>query len=521
MRGKYKEHAVAAVLAAAVVTGVPIGHILATETVSPQCAPSPHPGGEWPLYGRDLANSRHQADENVIDATNVTGVGARWSFSSREAGGAGDFTGTPVVAGGCVYVGSNMGWVFAINADTGDLVWKRELPHGGTINSSLAVAGANVVAFVSRVDKPYVVALDKSNGSLVWETTVDRQKGSDAFASPSVFEGMIFVGVSGDAAQHSESEKRAGFHGSFVILDADTGRMLRKTWTIPRPQWRKGFAGATVSTTPAVQPAARVAYVGTSSPYRPQAEHPRANSLLQIDLDRTSGTFGEILRSYKGDTFDHVLPGYSDLPCYDLPIPPPPPIVPTGRGVGACGDVDVDFATAPNLIRGAGNTTLIASSQKSGTHHAADARTMAPAWRTTYGPAQPFGGVAAAYDGSSLFGGGAPPGYLYSLDAQSGALRWVAPVVDGAHYGIPVGSANGVVYTVDVKGFLDAYDASNGVPLLHRPMFSETVPGGDASFSFGGLSIARNHVYAAVGIQNTGLDATGSYNGYVIAFGLE
>ena len=513
--------AIAALLGAAVSVGAWPALTPASAGLGPSgCAPAAHPGGDWPLYGKDITNSRHQGEEAEIDASTAPLLAPEWRFSSEAAGGEGDFSGTPVVAGGCVYVGSNLGWAFALNADTGDLVWKTQLAGGGTINSALAVDDGRVFAFVSRVDKPYVVALDAESGAPVWATTVDRQKGSDAFASPSVFDGMVFVGVSGDAAQHAESEKRVGFHGSFVVLDADTGRILTKTWTIPRSEWRKGFAGATVSTTPAIDAGRRLAYVGTSSPYRPQAEHRHANSLLQIDLDRASDRFGHILRAYKGDTFDAVVPGYSQMPCYDLPIPPPPPIVPTGRGVGACGDVDVDFATAPNLVSGPRGEMLIASSQKSGSHHAADATTMEPVWRTTYGPAQPFGGVAAAYDGSSLFGGGAPPGYLYSLDAQSGRLRWVAAVGDGAHYGIPVASANGVVYTVDVRGFLDAYDAATGVPLLHRPMLTETAGHGDVSFTFGGVSVARNRVYATVGVQNTGLDATGSYNGYVIAFGL-
>src|SRR5207248_4189247 len=63
-----------------------------------------------------------------------------WAFSTSKAGGAGDITGTPIESNGCVYVATNQGWVFSMNADTGKLVWKAQLPRGGTVNSTVLVA---------------------------------------------------------------------------------------------------------------------------------------------------------------------------------------------------------------------------------------------------------------------------------------------------------------------------------------------------------------------------------------------
>lgn len=480
------------------------------------CARGRHPGGDWPSYGHDLSNTRHQEAEHHLSPESAGELRPAWVFSSKAAGGAGDFTGTPVVAGGCVYVGSNQGWVYALNADGGDLVWKRRLPGGGTINNTLVVSGNSVFAYASREGGPYVVALDRRKGRVRWVRTVDSQAGSDAFASPVVFDGMLIVGVSGDAAQHSDESERVGFQGSVVLLNAVSGRLVRKIWTIPASD-RDRFDGATVSTPAAVDERSGIAYVGTSSPYRPQDEHPRANALLKIDVNRSSPTFGRIVGGYKGDTFDSVVPGYSTMPCVDLPIPPPPAIVPTGRGVGACGDVDVDFAAAPNLVRGPGGRLAVAASQKSGRFHAVDADRMRPLWTATFGPAQPFGAVSAAYDGRRLYAAAAPPGHAFALDATTGSQKWIAPILDGAHYGVPMSSANGVVVTVDVKGFLDAYDAASGRVLLHYPLSAATLLHGQPAASFGGVSIARGKVYASVGVQNTGLDPTGDLDGYVVA----
>lgn len=479
------------------------------------CA-GPAPGGEWPLYGRDLSNSRDQSSADAISTATVPTLAPAWSFSARDAGGRGDFTGTPVVAEGCVYVGSNQGWVFGVNAQTGAKVWATDVSKHGTINSSLGASGRRVFAFVSQVGSPSVIALDAKSGKVLWRTVVDEQAGADAFASPTVYDGMVFIGISGDAAQHADEDERHQFHGSFVLLDERTGKIVKKTWTIPEKDWDQGFAGATVTAVPAVDTKTGYAYVGTGSSFRPQLEHAHANAILKIDLDRKRTTFGEIVGSYKGDTFDTFIPGFSSLPCEDLPIPPPPPIVPTGRGVGACGDIDVDFAASPNLFEIDGRV-VVGESQKSGAYHLVDTKTMYGISRVTWGSPQPFGGISTAYDGTSVYGAGAPPGYAFSIDPSTGMLGWISPIGDGAHYGHPVASAGGAVFTVDLKGFIDAYDAATGVPLLHRPLLLGADTGTDTTFTFGGVSVARETVYAAVGIQNSGLDPTGDLNGYVIA----
>jgi plastocyanin len=84
------------------------------------------------------------------------------------------------------------------------------------------------------------------------------------------------------------------------------------------------------------------------------------------------------------------------------------------------------------------------------------------------------------------------------------------PTADGAHWGNPVSTAAGIVYTVGLSGFLDAYDSTTGVPLLHHWMGAD-VGAGDVAASWGGVSIARHTVYATIGM-------TGLPNGYVIAY---
>jgi polyvinyl alcohol dehydrogenase (cytochrome) len=494
-----------------------------------------HPGGDWRMFGHDYANTRSQPAETTIGRLQAPLLAPAWTFSSTAADGGGDFTGTPTVADGCVYVGSNEGWVFAINADTGDLVWKAPVPAGGGINSSVTVPGdGRVYAAVSHATRaactgeqcegPYVIALDQADGHLVWQSSWDRgagvvpqviqvidtQPGADVYGSPMIFDGLVFEGVSGGSAELGDESDRYAFQGSFVILDAATGAVLKKTWVIHPPnQPNDDFAGAGVWSTPSIDPATKTAYVGTANPFKPQAQHENADAVIKVDLNKASPTFGSILGRYAG-TIEEYVPAFSKMPCVDTPGNPPPYYP---QGLGSCADADLDFGAAPNLFTDVAGKLMVGAGQKSGVYHAFDAATLKQAWSSIVGPPTSVGGIvgSTAYDGSAFYGPITVGGYLWSIAKDNGLLRWLGPVADGAHWGEPVAVANGVVYTVTLTGFLDAFDAQTGVPLLMRPIAAGSGTGGDPVASWGGVSVARNTVYAAVGI-------TGLPNGFVVAF---
>jgi plastocyanin len=233
--------------------------------------------------------------------------------------------------------------------------------------------------------------------------------------------------------------------------------------------------------------------------------------VIKVDLDRLRASFGDIVGRYNGEV-DQYYPGAKDLPCVAIPsgIPPYYP-----RGFGACADLDLDFGTSPNIFWSRGQQ-LVGAGQKSGVYHAFDANTLEKKWTALVGLPSAVGGIvgSASYDGTAITGPITQLGYLWSVNGSDGSYRWFAPVIDVAHYGQPVTSANGVVYTVDLKGFLDAYDAATGIPLLARPMAlsagaSPLKP--DPILSLGGVSVARNTVYTSVG-------TIGALNGYIIAY---
>ena len=528
------------------------------------CAPPSLTGGDWPMYGHDYSNTRDQSNEKVISAADVPTLTSAWVFSSVANGGAGDFTGTPVVSDGCVYFASTRGWVFAVNADTGKLVWKTKVPYGGGVNSSVTVGqrvlpvakvkakrhrhrarhlrrhakrhsrrrahkaaaaaprtAGTIYMAVTRTQKfencppgdpctgPYVVALDQGTGQLVWASSpIDTQPGADVYASPVVYDGVVMTGVSGGAAELGDETDRYAFQGSMNFLDASTGALIKKTWTIhPPKQPDDQYAGAGIWSTPSIDTQDKVAFVGAGNPFKPQAEHPHTDAVLRFDVNRRSPTFGQITGAYDG-TIDVFVPAFSQLPCYDIPGNPPPYYP---QGVGSCGDIDLDFGASPNLFRDAKGRKLVGAGQKSGVYHVFDAKTMKPVWTSVTGMPTSVGGIvgSTAVDENGIYGPDTIPGYVWSVSRTDGTPRWVGPIADGAHWGPPVSVANGIVYSVDFQGFLDAFDERTGVQLAKRPLVLGG--GGPLGITWGGVSIARNTIFASVGVL-------GLADGFVEAF---
>src|SRR5216684_2962052 len=100
-----------------------------TPTVSGQAgAPSGQPSsrnGEWPMYTADLRGSKYSPLDQ-INATNFSKLEVAWRFKTDSLGTRPEFKleGTPLAVKGMIYgTGGTRRSVFALKADTGELVW--------------------------------------------------------------------------------------------------------------------------------------------------------------------------------------------------------------------------------------------------------------------------------------------------------------------------------------------------------------------------------------------------------------
>ncbi len=455
------------------------------------CAPADHAGGDWPSFGRDLANTRSQPNEKTIGPFEAANLRKAWAFSVTGNGGSGDLRGTPVVANGCLYAGTGKGFVFAANADTGELVWKRQLP---TRTASLAFANGRIFATVAdtvgQVEfKPYMTALDANTGAEVWRTpALETLPGAEFTGSPVPYDGMIIQGVSNFPGEDQGADdwyRSGAFRGSYVLLDQTTGELLHKQYVIGDDEFCRdqppsatcrndpaksstfaGYSGGGVWTTAAIDTATKHAYLGTGNPTS-NLEHPHTNAILKIDVDRASATFGRIVASYKGDADKAGMP-------------------------------DVDFGASPNLVTAPDGRKLVGALQKTGTFHMVDRTTMRGAWKLPLGLRHGYIGftsTAAVGNGRVFVPAGPAPMAIWALGAGDGFPGWTSPLVAQGLYG-PATYANGVVYVTD-NGQLRAFEASTGLPLAYRVLNLDqpgTTIGQD-----GGVTVARNKVYGVNG----------------------
>src|SRR5262249_41511338 len=131
------------------------------------------------------------------------------------------FAASPVVSGGKVFIGSNTGVFYALNELTGTIVWSRFLGFvkKTTCNARGIIATATVAVdpvtlkptvYVSGGDG-YLFALDAAPGAIVWQQVIALQSPTqnDYFdwSSPTVANGKVYIGVS---SQCDEPLVRAG-----------------------------------------------------------------------------------------------------------------------------------------------------------------------------------------------------------------------------------------------------------------------------------------------------------------------
>lgn len=165
--------------------------------------------------------------DNNVYALNASTGAKIWNFTSASPGSAavengltGAFESSPAVANGIVYIGSDDGNVYALNALTGVKIWnyttsKQPLySFGNQVTSSPAVS--NGIVYVGSVGGN-VYALNASTGAEIWSyyTHPDRLYGGGYFhgvqASPAVADGVVYVG---------------SVDGNMYALNASTGKQI-------------------------------------------------------------------------------------------------------------------------------------------------------------------------------------------------------------------------------------------------------------------------------------------------------
>jgi polyvinyl alcohol dehydrogenase (cytochrome) len=209
----------------------------------------------WPMIGHDPADTRSQPFERIIGPSNVHRLAVKWTAPTT-----GDVSATPAVADGAVYFGDFGGTLWKLNADTGEVIWSHLVADYTGIAGDLARTSPSLfkdILVVGDLKAPKLLGIDTKTGALRWITDVHPDPKGIMTGSPVLAGGTIFTGVSASGA----SGPNATFRGAIVAVDARTGHLLWRTYSLPDNGGAPGgYAGATMFSPPAVDVSAGLVY---------------------------------------------------------------------------------------------------------------------------------------------------------------------------------------------------------------------------------------------------------------------
>jgi len=231
-------------------------------------------GKDWITNGGNLTNQRYSTLKQ-INVDNVKQLKGAWMTRLKGSGMGGKYSAeaTPLVKDGIMYVVTGNDDVFAMNAKTGEIQWERWSGLDQTISTvccgwlNRGLAMGEGMVFLGQLDAN-VAALDMKTGKEVWKTPIeDWHNGYGVTSAPLYYDGIIYAGMTGG---------EFGVRGRLTALDAKTGKILWRSFTLPAPgevgaeSWPAGTThamrgGASIWNTPALDPELGLLYFATGN----------------------------------------------------------------------------------------------------------------------------------------------------------------------------------------------------------------------------------------------------------------
>ncbi|HEY3161294.1 MAG TPA: PQQ-binding-like beta-propeller repeat protein [Vicinamibacterales bacterium] len=500
-----------------------------------RCAGAPSTGSvrdlgimpSWTGWSPSATNTRFQpSDQAGLRAADVPHLVLKWSFGFPDASVAWS---QPTVAEGRVFVGSQNGTVYALNARTGCIYWTFSARGG--VRTAIAVsaptaASPALVYFGDTAANAYAINAD--TGALVWARKVDDHPFARVTGSPTFHDERLYVPVSSyEEAQGADPQYPCcTFRGSVSALDASSGRVVWKTYMISEAARRRGTStagvplwgpsGSGIWSAPTIDAGRRTVYVGTGNTYSAPAQ-PSSDAVVALDLETGS------IRWTRQVTPNDV---------YVTGCRPGNPNCPEALGP------DVDFGSPPMLARVNGRDVIVIG-QKSGVGYAMDPdRKGEVLWQYRAGKGGTLGGMewGGAVDGGRAYFAVSDiqqpePGGLHAVDIATGQRVWFAPPANpvcgtgtgcNAAQSAAITVIPGVIFSGSNDGALRAYSTTDGKVLWQYDTNREFgsingVPATGASLIGPGPVVAGGMVYV-----NSGYGGFGGRPGNVLlAFGLE
>ena len=463
----------------------------------------------WNGWGRESANSRYQPQPGFT-REDVPKLKVKWVFAYP-----GPLVGAqPTIVGNRLYVTSTTGLLFSLNAQTGCTYWTFQAeseiraavsagPLPGSSPPKFAVYGGDLM-------RAYAYAVDAASGKLIWKTKVDDHPLARITGAPTLYQGRLYVPVSSQEEGFGavETYQCCTFRGSVVALDASTGKIIWKAYTIQekaRPFKKSstgvqmyGPAGVAVWSAPTIDAKRQLIYVGTGGSYT-DVETEASDAILAIEIKT-----GRIRWIRQVAAHDNYL--------FGCPV----------AGKGICPNPvgpDYDFGSSPILATLSTGKQVILAGQKSGILYAMDPDARGKIlWQVQVGPGSMGGGIVwgSAADQDSVYVpiANRSESSLSALKIAGGELVWHKPAPAGVCSWGTRGCAGvesaavslipGVVFSGAADGHLRAYATADGAIIWDFDTARKFdavngVPANGGSMGTAGPTIANGILYVNSG----------------------
>jgi alcohol dehydrogenase (cytochrome c) len=269
--------------------------------------------GNWLMNHRTYDAQRYSPLEKINKA-NIKVLKLVYALAIGGTAANENLQSTPLAEDGFLYIVDQWGVVYKVDVRSGDLariVWRMDpgqekLPlsnRGAALWGNLVISTANYPA--------RVIATDKDNGKVVWETNLHDQPDVQLTAAPLAVKDKIIVGAAGGDR---------GVRDWIAGLDAATGKLLWRKYVIPAPgepgsetwkdknnAWQVG--GGAMWITGSYDPVANQVIWGTGNPvpmfdptYRP-GDNLYTDSMISWNPD--TGNMNWYFQYLPGDMWDY------------------------------------------------------------------------------------------------------------------------------------------------------------------------------------------------------------------------
>jgi polyvinyl alcohol dehydrogenase (cytochrome) len=503
---------------------------LPTDAAAGRC-PNPEPfsvrGSQpsWNGWGVDLANTRSQpASAARLTAAEIPRLKLKWAFGFPDTNSA---WGQPAVMGGRIFVGSQNGTVYSLNAQTGCVYWTFNAQ--GSVRTAPVIGprpgGEGYNVYLGDLGgRAY--ALDAATGRELWIRKVDDHPYVRLTGAATLYRDRLYVPVASleEGVPRDPTYGCCTFRGSVAALNARDGSVVWKSFMITTPLKARGVnaagvtqygpSGAAVWSAPTIDAKRNRIYVATGNGYT-GPDQPTNDAIVALDIDTGKIVWSKQLSPKDIAYVDRCTPGPDNPECPEEHGP------------------DVDFGNSPILATLQSGRELIVAGQKSGVGWAIDPdRGGEVVWRYRAGLGGSLGGMewGSAVDERNAYFPVSDiqkekPGGLHAVSLATGERTWYAPppallCKEGRGCNAALSAAitviPGAVFAGSNDGSLRAYSTKDGAVLweFDTNRSFETVnkvPAAGASIIGPGPVVAGGMVFV-----NSGYGAYGGRPGNVL-----